>query len=35
VIRALPGSRDAATVTLQDELRIAVQRAHAKSGSRP
>lgn len=35
VIRALPGSRDAATSTLQDELRVAVQRAHAKSGSRP
>lgn len=34
VIRALPGSRDAATATLQDELRVAVQRAHAKSGSR-
>lgn len=35
VIRALPGSRGAATSTLQDELRSAVQRAHAKSGSRP
>ena len=35
VIRALPGSREAATATLQDELRVAVQRAHAKSGSRP
>ncbi|CAM5742526.1 ribonuclease P protein component [Mycolicibacterium aubagnense] len=35
VIRALPGSRDAATSTLQDELRVAVRRAHAKSGSRP
>ena len=34
VIRALPGSREAATATLQDELRAAVQRAHAKSGSR-
>ncbi|GAA2413390.1 ribonuclease P protein component [Mycolicibacterium llatzerense] len=34
VIRALPGSREAATATLQDELRVAVQRAHAKSGSR-
>ena len=34
VIRALPGSRDAATSTLQDELRVAVRRAHAKSGSR-
>lgn len=35
VIRALPGSREAATSTLQDELRAAVQRAHAKSGPRP
>lgn len=35
VIRALPGSRDAATSTLHGELLVAVQRAHAKSGSRP
>ncbi|WP_162462529.1 ribonuclease P protein component [Mycolicibacterium sp. CBMA 234] len=35
VIRALPGSRDAATARLQEELRTALQRAHAKSGPRP
>lgn len=34
VIRALPGSRDAATSRLHEELRTAVQRAHAKSGHR-
>ncbi|MGE0214870.1 ribonuclease P protein component [Mycolicibacterium sp.] len=33
VIRALPGSRDAISARLQEELRVAVQRSKARAGA--